>query len=450
MKFLTISFLFFLGMHATAQNCEQEDFYFSSQDQIDSFSANFPNCTEISGSIRIIGEGITNLDGLKQVTSVGFFLWVENTSLIDLSGLDNIDRVGINFVVLNNPLLQDLKGLESLTEVQQRVYIQGNESLQSIEGIQNIELEKSTSITILDCPNLNYCQIDNLCSHFENYGPYFIYNNGESCNNRRSIVEGCNFPADNVPRVQFHYEDFEDWPDAELPLNWTGNLEYVDGLDEYNIVKAPALNAGEYALLLKSNVPFFEGNLDTRLELELAEEHDLIDVSFTFKCIGTGSCSISTRDKNNLGQVYSSNRIWNVPANDSMQYDIVLQNIPTKLGVEINSIVFEASPIWTALGSFGISEFYIDDLTISKKDNSSSVSNLNPYALEMYPNPVSSQLSIQSSADFEQVYIYNALMEKVQVLDYKSPLDLGFLSSGVYFLAFKNKQSQLIKKLIKN
>ncbi len=67
MKNLTILIfaLLFANITAISQPCLPEGIEFSSQEEIDNFQTNYPNCTEIEGSVSIAGDDITNLDGLN-------------------------------------------------------------------------------------------------------------------------------------------------------------------------------------------------------------------------------------------------------------------------------------------------------------------------------------------------------------------------------------------------
>jgi hypothetical protein len=58
-------------IHAFSQPCLPEGITFNTQEQIDDFQINYPNCTEIEGDVLIEGNDITNLDGLDVLTAVG-------------------------------------------------------------------------------------------------------------------------------------------------------------------------------------------------------------------------------------------------------------------------------------------------------------------------------------------------------------------------------------------
>jgi len=61
-------------VHSFSQPCLPQGITFNTQEQINNFQSNFPNCTEIEGDMIIEGNDITNLDGLNVLTAVGGFL----------------------------------------------------------------------------------------------------------------------------------------------------------------------------------------------------------------------------------------------------------------------------------------------------------------------------------------------------------------------------------------
>ena len=74
-KYYLILILFlFSTPFVLAQSCLPGGMTFSTQQQIDDFATNYPNCTEIEGNVLIeesIYDDITNLNGLAQLTSFG-------------------------------------------------------------------------------------------------------------------------------------------------------------------------------------------------------------------------------------------------------------------------------------------------------------------------------------------------------------------------------------------
>ncbi|MCB9265269.1 MAG: hypothetical protein H6558_09615 [Lewinellaceae bacterium] len=78
-----------------AQSCLPEGITFTTQGQVDSFRINYPDCTEIEGSLTISGEDISQLDSLMGILSVASSLVVDNCdALSSLEGLNHINSVG--------------------------------------------------------------------------------------------------------------------------------------------------------------------------------------------------------------------------------------------------------------------------------------------------------------------------------------------------------------------
>lgn len=69
----TFALIFYLSV-VSAQPCLPEGITFYTQTQIDSFQVNYPNCTEVEGSVLIEGNDITNLDGLEVLNAIGGYL----------------------------------------------------------------------------------------------------------------------------------------------------------------------------------------------------------------------------------------------------------------------------------------------------------------------------------------------------------------------------------------
>ena len=169
---LIIFVLIFCQFTASSQNCLPclpEGITFTTQNQIDSFQINNPGCTEIIGSVMIGGDGITNLNGLSVLTSIGGNLLIDNnTALTSLTGLDNITFIGWGLAISYNDALTTLTGLDNITSigvgVGAGIGIMGNAALWTLTGLDNV-----TSIgggfAIGDNPVLtNLSGLDNLTS----------------------------------------------------------------------------------------------------------------------------------------------------------------------------------------------------------------------------------------------------------------------------------------------
>ena len=148
-------------------NCLPEGITFSTQEEIDNFHINHPNCTEIEGDVQIEGDEITNLNGLNVLTGIGgrlrfytctalqdftglenlttiggdliIYVWPSNTtSLTTLSGMNNLISVGGALEVTGTDVLINLSGLENLTTIGENIEIGGNEALSNLTGLNNL------------------------------------------------------------------------------------------------------------------------------------------------------------------------------------------------------------------------------------------------------------------------------------------------------------------------
>jgi len=134
-----------------------------SQDQIDNFESQYPDCTDIKGFVIIRGDNITDLSGLDKLITIGGYLVINwNNSLTSLSGLENLTTIGGYLNISNNDALINLKGIENLSNVNgYQINISNNSSLVNLTEWENLhfikgglELGYNSSLKSLD--GLNY------------------------------------------------------------------------------------------------------------------------------------------------------------------------------------------------------------------------------------------------------------------------------------------------------
>lgn len=140
--------LLFASTAMYTQPCLPEGIYFSTQAQIDSFPINYPNCTEIEGTVTISGPDITDLRFLNTITNIdGSLNILDNDNLTTLDGLENITDVGGWLRIGNhdewpwgNNALKSISSLVSLKRVGGGCIIGNNSTLTSLEGLDSLEL----------------------------------------------------------------------------------------------------------------------------------------------------------------------------------------------------------------------------------------------------------------------------------------------------------------------
>jgi len=168
------------------------NYYVLSQSEADSFAVNYPECSELNGELTIQGADITDLSGLIGVEKINGNLWVTNNdiltdftgldslhsiegnfyvgyyeanmnnSLVNFSGLGNLERVGEEFIVMNNFELQNFNGLQNLKYAGD-LNIATNWKLSSLDGLNNLDtvagvfaLNSELLTTLTGLENLKY------------------------------------------------------------------------------------------------------------------------------------------------------------------------------------------------------------------------------------------------------------------------------------------------------
>lgn len=259
-----LSFIFFSAIFpAFAQECPPKEVVLSSQEEIDNFLLQYPNCTELSDDlfigtqVRSQTSDIKNLDGLINLTSVGGVLVIsQNDSLIELKGLDNLAAIGNALVLLKNKSLSQTTALQNLTAVERAIKIIDNESLDDLMGLSNIpfvtsiEITGNSSLTTLDGlenltldyfeikynSNLFSCAVPFMCHSIfnENYpeGPNFpsqLEGNADGCNNALDVRSICDETRFKVPFKVFFDANNNNTYDVGEKEHPNARL-FVDGL----------------------------------------------------------------------------------------------------------------------------------------------------------------------------------------------------------------------------
>jgi hypothetical protein len=226
-------------------NCLPEGITFTTQQQIDNFQTNYPECSEIEGNVTIFMSNITNLNGLSVLNTIGgnlsissnpslvslsglggltsiggsFYLdnnnslinfeglenlnsvsgdfdigYIEsgNSSLTSLNGLNNLDSIGGRLWITSNPQLTNLTGLENLTDLGGDLWIEGNYSLSSLQGLDNINAFTISNLFIFSNSNLYNCDIQSICEYLASpNGTITIEDNNSGCNSPEEVETAC-------------------------------------------------------------------------------------------------------------------------------------------------------------------------------------------------------------------------------------------------------------------
>jgi len=116
------------------------------QQDVDDFVANYPNCTVLTRDLDIgynpwsseISD-ITDLSGLSMLERVEGDLYIGNTGvLLDVTGLENIRYIGKELYVDENLMLRNLSALSNLDSIGEDFFVSVNDSLETVAEFENL------------------------------------------------------------------------------------------------------------------------------------------------------------------------------------------------------------------------------------------------------------------------------------------------------------------------
>jgi len=186
---LLLTVLFLYG--TMYSQCPQGDIVLTTQQEVDDFAVNYPNCTEISGNLTV--HNVNDLSPLNQLNTVNGYLRIENSDVENFSGLENITQIGGNFIIRSCTSLNSFTGLESLTHIGGGLLVGGQYStvsehpncfvshiltgcpgLTNFEGLNNLETIDEGLFVI---GNLNLQSFEGLTALDSIKGSFFRANN---------------------------------------------------------------------------------------------------------------------------------------------------------------------------------------------------------------------------------------------------------------------------------
>ncbi len=208
LRYTIVLILFLLGFTTVvSQPCLPDGITFTTQSQIDSFPNNYPNCTEIEGSLIVKGNwsDIVSLDSLSSVVSIGGSLEITwNEDLTDLSGLDNITIIGGSLNISDNEYLTSLSALQNLVSIGGDLIVEYNSALTTLSGLENINSESINNLIIYFNYSLSNCQAVNLCDYLSNPNGFVrILSNGSGCFDAPEMADSCGIILPCLPYGEY-------------------------------------------------------------------------------------------------------------------------------------------------------------------------------------------------------------------------------------------------------
>ncbi len=381
------------------------NYYLHSQNDIDMFQTNYGLCTEIGGDMLIDGAYISNLQGIRFITSVdGTLQLMDNENLTTLEDLDKLTSVGGRFRVTNNDKLNNLSGLENLTYIGGSCIIGGNDELEYLQGLDSLNyIGESLSIS----SNSDLINIQNLANLETIEGGFSFIRNSKVIN-----LEG----LDNVSYLNGELIIYDNFSLRSLSglegLTRIGNNIEI-GYDYYDFGN-PKLNTIK-ALI---NVTEIGGNIEIYFNdvLNSLEGLDNIDSQTIENLIIVDNNHLESCEVKSVCD-YLANPVGNIVIHDN------------KFGCDDEQEV----------------QAWCNYVTIPEQSNELNFS--------IYPNPATNELNIVSNNGdiISELKVYNHLGQKILTVnnDFQN-IDISNLKDGVYIVELDiNNQKQRQKLIIK-
>lgn len=249
-------------------SCPENDVTLTTQAEVDQFLVDYPFCAIIPGTLTINDAGtdpIINLDGLQNVQTV-YGLTIQNTSLTDFSGLDdlvtisgnvvidNISGDNINFlsgitmiegnlVIQNNTALINLTALNTLTHLDGSLEIKNNDALTTLSGLENIISNTITNLVIENNDNLSTCNMNAVCVYLANGWPATIAGNDTGCDTVAEVEGTCNTAECPPGDIEFNSQAELDYFILQYPnCTQINGLVIINGISSNDITNLNALH----------------------------------------------------------------------------------------------------------------------------------------------------------------------------------------------------------------
>ncbi|MCK9399115.1 MAG: T9SS type A sorting domain-containing protein [Bacteroidales bacterium] len=497
----------FLSITGSSQSCLPDYIWFTMQTQIDSFQVNYPGCNEIEGDVLIHGSGITNLNGLHVLTSIGGDLEIQTViHLTSLTGLNQVTFIGGNLDIEDNDVLTSLTGLEGLNSIGEDLIITYNNVLTSLTGLDNIEAGSIENLYIHNNFSLTNCEAQNICDYLSNpYGIVSIYNNAEGCNNPPEVAELCGISLPCLPYGNYYFftqteiDNFQtNFPGcSQIEGNVTiigDGITNLNGLSDVTNIEGDlyiAGNPGLTSLLGLENLVSIGGYLDI-------EENTALTSLSGLEMLTSIGLSLMIYNNNNLISlsglesltfiwgglsIFSNNALTSIAGLESLTSLkgnlFVCQNPALTSLTGLDNIDADSISTLTIVGNYSLSicevqsvcdflsipigYYNIHDNAIGCNDSTEvkaacgvglNEKNSSQNQFTISPNPSSTRITIETSASPTkfQISIFNLNGQELihrQITESTTVIDISNLPGGVYFVRMTGERTVEVGKVVK-
>lgn len=148
--------------------------------------------SSIGGYLQIHDNAVTDFTGLNNLNTVGKYIAVsQNPNLLNFSGLDNLSTIGQYLFVGENLRLTSLAGIQNLSHINGYLWVRSNRFLDDIEALEQIDYTTITDLRIYGNPNLDFCNLENVCNYLTGTNPSTIHDNETNCHSVSDVKREC-------------------------------------------------------------------------------------------------------------------------------------------------------------------------------------------------------------------------------------------------------------------
>ncbi|MBL7796539.1 MAG: VCBS repeat-containing protein [Saprospiraceae bacterium] len=135
---------------------------------------------------------LENLTGLEKLESVSTLGLNGNAGLKNLSGLENLDTIRLDFRFFENHALENLIALAGVkSALQGNIILRNNDALTTLNGIGNMNFSMLKNIELTESAALAGCAQPNICAYLEGGGASQISGNEVGCNSAAEVLAAC-------------------------------------------------------------------------------------------------------------------------------------------------------------------------------------------------------------------------------------------------------------------
>jgi len=210
--------------------------------------------------------------------------------------------------------------------------------------------------------------------------------------------------------------------------------------DNGSIAASTDANGGSNSLKANVTTAGAAYRVSSRSLLVAVDENTTYNLSFFAKSgAGNGKIKLSFEYHDNTNSVINTDYISNVQPGTT--YEEIVKGFTTPAGTKSVRIGFLMAEVVDVL--------YLDDIRIEKDDATAIKENIDE-TVKVFPNPASSIVNVNSSADVKKIEVVDFTGKTVMVVDNATNrFDISSLDRGVYLMRVTNGDGVKVVKLVK-